>query len=318
MHAYTNMHYCESSFLTVCPISPRNMEMHFSHRGLSSEKRWFTVAECGCTHKLLSCMCRYCMFLWYYFCEPPTLFFLLTLEHSSLYNSFTFVSPHSTNSWKTWQDTTRWMSAFIRAVYHFRYMPLHLCICPFALTPNGDSVKPKPQLCMNQNNNPQRFLLPPFPDTLCDSFAVDSSTRENPLRSIDSPDTPTCRGVAAGSPSGAFQRDTLCVCTAEKDVEGWKTTEVSEDGWASPNPSSSVTHQLLNRLCCPLENDLRSDFPVMLSLKEVSRGLDLCHFYGAFHNDFNQMTNASWNPLGRELFFPWITYSESSQFPSVT
>lgn len=78
-------------------ISPRNMEMHLSHRGLSSQKWWFAVAECGCTHKLLypsppSYMYVCFWVLWYNLCEPPTLFFV-TLEHSSLYNSFAFVSP---------------------------------------------------------------------------------------------------------------------------------------------------------------------------------------------------------------------------------
>lgn len=108
---------------------------------------------------------------------------------------------------------------------------------PIALTPNQDSVKPKPQLCMNQNNNPQRFLLPPFPDTLCDSFAVESSTRENPLRLISSPDTPTCRGVTAGCPSSAFQQEimTVCVCIPLKQdvLEDYR----GQRGWVSISES---------------------------------------------------------------------------------
>lgn len=86
---------------------------------------------------------------------------------------------------------------------------LHL---PSTPAPNRASVKPKPQLCMNQNNNPRRFLLPPFPDTLCDSFSAASSTRENPLRLISSPDTPACQRVTAGCPSAAFQRELMTVC----------------------------------------------------------------------------------------------------------
>lgn len=117
---------------------------------------------------------------------------------------------------------------------------------PITLTRNRDSVKPKPQLCMNQNNNPQRFLLPPFPDTLCDSFAVESSTRENPLMLISSPDTPTCRGVTAGCPSSAFQGELMmmCVCVYVYHWSkiSWKTKEVNEDGWASLNPQSSVIY----------------------------------------------------------------------------
>lgn len=40
------------------------------------------------------------------------------------------------------------------------------------LTLDSERVKPKSQLCINQNNNPQRFLLPPFPDAQGDSFAA--------------------------------------------------------------------------------------------------------------------------------------------------
>lgn len=111
---------------------------------------------------------------------------------------------------------------------------------PSALTPNRDSVKPKPQLCMNQNNNPQRFLLPPFPDTLCDSFSVESSTWENPLKLISSPDTPTCQGVTAGCPSTAFQWELMTVCVYHWRKMSWRTTEVVEDGWTSLNPQSDV------------------------------------------------------------------------------
>ena len=153
-------------------------------------------------------------------------------------------------------------------------MTLHLHL-PITLAPNRDSVKPKPQLCMNQNNNPQRFLLPPFPDTLCDSFSAESSTRENPLRLISSPDTPTCRGVTAGCPGTASQPElmTECVCVSATKARCpgrlQRSMRTGERLWA---PGVMLwCCQLPNRLCCPVEDDLRSLSTVMLK----SQGLRL-------------------------------------------
>lgn len=164
--------------------------------------------------------------MYMYFC---VLWYNLWVTHCSLcYSSWTFLSfaffcfTHAAENnvyyrpMAKLQVTTVFIMGYTASIAHFLFlfyatMSLHLSI---ALTPNGDSVKPKPQLCMNQNNNPQRLLLPPFRDTLCDSFAAKSSTRENPLRFISSTDTPTCWGVTAGCPSSAFQPElmTVCVC----------------------------------------------------------------------------------------------------------
>lgn len=68
---------------------------------------------------------------------------------------------------------------------------------------------------MNQNNNPQRFLLPPFPDALCDSFSVEGSSWENPQRLIGFPDKPESQG---GFPGPAFQPDFMAVSVVTTEV----------------------------------------------------------------------------------------------------
>lgn len=128
-----------------------------------------------------------------------------------------------------------------------------------AFPSNRDCVKLEPQLCMNQNNNPQRQFLTPFPDTLCDSSSVESCTLENPLRLIASPDTPTehaeelrrAAPVLPGAPDCWCVR--ACVCSAalkgddlDKQKGHRRLVCISElPGWryhvAEPAPSHSST-----------------------------------------------------------------------------
>lgn len=155
-----------------------------------------------------------------------------------------------------------WINTVLPILF-YDTVSLHL---PSALTPNRDSVKPKPQLCMNQNNNPQRFLLPPFPDTLCDSFSVESSSWENPLRLISSPDTPTCQGVTAGCPMEhclpAKAYDYVCVYTTDARCPGrlQRSLRMGEHLWI---PRVMLwCCQPSNRPCCTAGDNLRSVFTV--------------------------------------------------------
>lgn len=181
----------------------------------STERPLIILAlECGCTHKLLKYMCMYvCMHVGYNLCEPPTLLLVTMLEHSSTYSSCTFVSPtQSSTELLNCGNVTGYYKLNKHSNAHAVCWNTFLldasaapCLPAVALAPNGDSVKLKSQLCMNQNNNLPRFPLPSFLDTLCDSFVVEGSTRENPCSLISSPGMPTCRGVTPGCPDSVFQ-----------------------------------------------------------------------------------------------------------------
>lgn len=113
---------------------------------------------------------------------------------------------------------------------------------------------------------PWRFRLPPFSDTLCDSFAVESCTWRKSIevhqlsRHTYMPRS-NCRLFQRCLPAGVYD----CVYLTHR------TTGVSEDGWASLNPRRGVTHQIPNRLCCPVDNILRSVSPCNVDITEGSR-----------------------------------------------
>lgn len=102
------------------------------------------------------------------------------------------------------------------------------CIMCLLITPSPDrdSVKPKPQLCVNQNNNPQRFLLPPFPDTLRESLAaLERIHGGSPALQTRLQGPPT-----APSGPGAPDCTRVCVCLPQKQDVSWTPTEVDKDG----------------------------------------------------------------------------------------
>lgn len=145
-------------------INPRNMEMNFSHRGLSSQKRWFTVSECGFTHKLLyiavlKIVCMYVSGICDIISASHPLYSLLQ-RWNILPHRTAFLLSHRTISTCGWMmdflQVTSWINVLIYSYFtiaHFCFMTAHLNV-PIALTPDRDSVKPEPQLCMNENNNP--------------------------------------------------------------------------------------------------------------------------------------------------------------------
>lgn len=73
-HTFTNMHYSKSSLFTACLSKPpQHGNACCTQRPLISVNRWFTVAQCGCTHKLLYPTAWACtnVCVWV-LCEPPT------------------------------------------------------------------------------------------------------------------------------------------------------------------------------------------------------------------------------------------------------
>lgn len=170
----------------------------------------------------------------------------LLLSHLFIWEQY----QYATELWKCCRLLQYILAKHSDTCYHSTFLfydttSLH---SPITLTPNRDSVKPEPQLCMNQNNNPQRFLLPPFPDIPCDSFSVERSTRENPLRLISSPDTPTCRGVTAGCPSSAFQSLWLCVCVCVPLKQDVLEDFRGQWGWVSISESPEWCYDITNFL----------------------------------------------------------------------
>lgn len=230
------------------------MEIHFSHRGLSSQRRWFTVAECGCTHKLLySSPPAYCTYMYVsVFCD------IISVSHPlySLYSSWTFLCFAFLFSLMHLRTTCYWPTVCRNTVMHGSYStsPVSvLCHHIPAFAHRSLWLQMGILLSLNHSCAWIRIIIPK--DSFCPHSLircvthsqVKSSTRENPLRFISSTDTPTCRGVTAGCPSSAFQPElmTLSVCVCAPRCVPWKAAEVNEDGWASLNPRLILLTNLL-------------------------------------------------------------------------
>lgn len=123
-HTILNLH-----FSLLAWISPRNMEIHFSHRGLSSQNGGSQLQNVAAPTSLyiavLKLMCMFVCFwvLWYNLCEPPTLFLVIKLEHSSLYKGFAFVSPVQLKT--MWIKTIHWAAEMLQVTFRKTQTDIH-------------------------------------------------------------------------------------------------------------------------------------------------------------------------------------------------
>lgn len=228
-----------------------------------------------------------CMFLWYNLRASHFSLCFSALGRSSPYSRYAFVSPiQSRNSANVLTELQK-RRGLLQCILDKHACILFHAFLPITPTPNRDSVKPKPQLCMNQNNNPQRFLLPSFPDTRCDSFF---SGELHSRKSIEAHQL--SRHAYMPRSNGGLPQQCLparayeCSCLYQWGKLSWKTTEVNEDGWASLDPRSDVflCYQLLNRLCCPAE-DLRSVPSILQKYRKAfktTRGIRFPHWLRSF------------------------------------
>lgn len=172
--------------------TPPVLEVYFAHRRLRKEHSQLQT-EAAPTSRC-SCVCMHLGFI------AATHF----LQHWNILQrttaSFCLRRPAENNC-----ILVRLQAAALHGECRLLFLPV---------SSNRDCVKLEPQLCVNQNNNPQRQFLTPFPDTLCDSSSVESSTLENPLRLIVSPDTPTVHAeeLRRAAPALPGAPDCMCVC----------------------------------------------------------------------------------------------------------
>lgn len=179
--------------------------MHFAHRRLSPQKRLFAAAEYGCTHISL----LMCMYVSGFHTSHPLSW---TLDHSSAYNSFLLSklssweqSEHPTEAYKCCRLQQCMDIVEYSTVYRY------LSFWP-VFSSNSDYVKLEPQLCMNQNDNPQRYFLPLFPETLWFILSGELHSRKSiEAHRLSRHAYGACWGVAAGCPNAA-RSSWLCVC----------------------------------------------------------------------------------------------------------
>lgn len=125
-------------------ISPHSMEMHFFRPSS------FLVFECGSTHELVKCMCMYeCMWvMWDNLCEPPTLLLVKMLEHSSVHNSCTLVSPtQSRTELVNCKSVTGYYELNKHRDTHMGFAGVHFCLMPLQAPHLPITLTPKWGFC---------------------------------------------------------------------------------------------------------------------------------------------------------------------------